>query len=299
MTDEGCRPHGRRLQRTIVDRVIRNPIYSGRFEWPKGSGHWVQAVHESIVPWDLHQAAVDGLDRKHRRRQRKHSFTFAGMIRCGLCPEDRAIVFEIQKGRFIYGHCTGTRSSVIAGVRVRACPGAEFVPLATIEEQVAAVLERVHISEEMATFIMNEMAKDASAAQGAAETQRAVLQGQLSKLDHRMAQAYNDKLDGKIEEGFWSDQQKRMSAEKVRLQEAVRQQADESPSAFLPNVRKVLELAKDIAPLYKLGTVEQKRLIVNCVCSNLRLTGKNVEYQMKTPFAELAEGHLSSNWLRA
>jgi site-specific DNA recombinase len=294
---EGCTLYGHRLQRTLVDRVIRNPLYTGRYQWPVGKGEWVQGSHEPIVSWSLHEAAVAGLERKHRPRHRKHSFVFAGMIQCGSCAEERAIVFEVQKGRFIYGHCTGTRYTKVEGARVRVCPDAEFVPLKTIEEQAEAVLESISISEETAAFIVAELAKDAGAVQASAEAQAAVMKGQLTKLDARMTQAYADKLDGKIEEDFWSAQQKQWSTEKVRLEESVRRQTEAGPSAFMPTVRKMLELAKDIVPLYKSANVEQKRQLLNYVCSNWKLTGKNVEYQMKTPFAALAEGRLSSNWL--
>lgn len=296
---EGCTLYGRKLQRNLVERVIRNPLYTGRYQWPPRSGPWIQGTHEPIVSWSLHEAAVAGLERKHRPRQRKHSFVFAGMIQCGSCPEERAVVFEVQKGRFIYGHCTGTRYIKVEGARVRACPDAEFVPLAAIEKQAEAVLARITITEDMAAFIIAELAKDAGAVQAAAESQAAVFKGQLTKLSARMSQAYADKLDGKIPEDFWLTQQKQWATEKVRLEEAVRRQAEAGPSAFLPTVRRVLELAKDIVPLYKSADVVQKRQLLNYVCSNWRLTGKNLDYTMKTPFAELAEGRISSNWLRA
>lgn len=295
---EGCLLYSRKLHRNLVERIIRNPLYTGRYDWPTGSGKWIQGVHEAIVSWDLHEAAIAGLERKNRPRQRKHAFTFKGMIRCGSCPEERSVVFEIKKGRFVYAHCTGTRYVTTAGARAKACPEALFVPLDTIEEQAMAALESVHISEEMAEFIVAELARDAGAVQGTAETQVAMLKGQLTKLNARMKQAYADKLDGRIDDTFWQEQQRDWSAEKIRLEEALFRLELAGPSVFLPQAKKVLELAKDIVPLYKIANVEEKRQILNFVCSNFRLTGKKLDYQMKTPFAQLAEGRLSSNWLR-
>ncbi len=298
LTAEGCTLYGQKLQRNLVERTIRNPIYTGRFDWPVGSGNWVQGTHEPIVSWKLHEAAVAGLERKGRPLQRKHSFTFAGMIRCGSCPEARAVVFEVQKGRFVYGHCTGTRRIMVNGVKVRACANAEYVPLETIEEQVMAALETVWITEKQAADVLTLIRNNAGEAQASSETQAAIIKGQLTKLEERMAKAYADKLDEKITEEFWAEQQKRWGDERVRLEEALRAQEEAGPSAIMPTVKKVLELAKAIVPLYKKGTVEEKREIVNWVCSNLRLTGKKLEFQMKTPPAEIAEGRRSGKWLR-
>lgn len=296
---EGCTLYGRRIHRTLIERTIRNPIYTGRFDWPPGSGNWIQGTHEPIVSWELHQAAVAGLERKTRSRQRKHDFVLAGMIRCGSCPQSRSIVFEIKKGRFVYGHCAGNRCITINGVKVPACPKAEFVRLETIEEQLMGALESIYISEAQAQHVLDLLSKEAGPGQARNETQMAILRGQMTKLEERMAKAYTDKLDGKVDEDFWSEQQKRWGDEKVRIQEALRRIESEGPSSVISNARKVLELAKNIVPAYKSAKAWEKRGILNFVCSNLKLTGKKLDVTMKTPFDLLAEGRVSGKWLRA
>lgn len=295
---EGCTLYGQKLHRNLVERTIRNPLPTGRYDWPVGSGNWIQGVHPPIVSWELHERAIAGLERKNRPRQRKHHFTMAGMIRCGCCPEGRAVVFELRKNRFIYAHCTGYQYSKASGVRRRLCPDALFLPAAVLDEQVAAALERVQISEGMAREIAAMLIKDAGTSQGIAETQAAILRGQLTKLDERAAAAYADKLDGKITEVFWAEQQKRWGDERVRLEEAMRRQEESGPSWYMPNVKRVLKLAKDIVHIYKTSDTAEKRRILNLVYTNWQLVGKKLEYQIRTPFAELAEGRLSGNWLR-
>lgn len=290
------RSEGKRVERNLVERCIHNPIYAGRFEWPKGSGNMVQGTHEPIISWALHERAVDGLERKGRPRHRTHEFVFAGLIRCGSCPEGRAVVFEVQKGKFVYGHCTGTRTILVNGTRVRACPAAEYVPLKTIEDQVMAMLESFYITEAHAEKVLAGLTREAGKTQTSIETQVAVLKAQITKLGTRMERAYEEKLEGKIDEAFWDEQQKRWKLEKMRLEDAIARQEEVGPGSFLPNAKKVLELAKSIIPLYKSGTAEEKRQIVNFVCSNLRLTGKKLDYKMKTPFAALAEGRRSDRW---
>lgn len=287
---------GKALTRSHVEATIRNPIYAGRFEWPKGSGNMIEAVHEPLVSWHLHQMAVAGLTRPGGARNRKHEFVFAGMIRCGSCSPGRAVVFQTQKGKFVYGHCTGTRRLLIGGTRVPACPNAVYVPLKTIEDQVLAMLESFHMSEERAAEILADLTRDAGKTQSAIETQVALLKGQLARLSKRIERAYEDHLEGKIDAEFWAEQQRKWKLEKMRLEDALRRQEDVGPSAFLPNIRKVLELSKKIVPLYKSANPAEKRVLLNFVCLNLRLTGKKLDYKMRTPFAEIAEGRTSGKW---
>ena len=286
---------GRRFHRNLVERIIRNPLYAGRYEWPRGSGNWVQGVHEPIVSWDLHEAAIAGLERRNLPRYRKHLFTFAGMIRCGCCPEGRAVVFELRKNRYVYAHCTGYRRSK-AGERGRMCPDAEFVPLGVIDAQVEEALSSVHISYDLADKIYSALAAGAGAAQTEAEAKAAVIRGQLKRLSGREAQAYADKLDGKIDEQFWSAQKKTWGDERVRLEEALRRLESSAPSAALAKAREVLKLAKDIVPIYKFADVDEKRRILNLACSNWTLSGKKLNYQMQKPFAGIREGLRNGRW---
>ena len=292
---EGCTLYGKKLHTSFIERVIRKPIYAGRFEWPARSGNWIQGTHEPIVPWDLHEAAVAGLERKDRPRYRKHQFTFAGMIRCGCCPQGRAVVFEIKKDRYVYGHCTGARR-LRGGPRL--CPDAEFVPLDTIERQAKAALASVQISYELAEKIYASLAEEGGAAQGEAETGAALLRQQLKRLEERMSRAYVDKLDGKIDESFWRDQQRRWGEEKIRIEEALKRQQAAAPNAVLRHAKQVLELAKDIVGAYEFASVDEKRRILNLVCSNFSLKGKKLDYIMKKSFGEVAEGLLLGNWWR-
>lgn len=298
VTDEGCRLYDQPLTRRMIERVIRNPLYTGRYDWPQGSGQWIQGTHEPLVAWDLHEAAVAGLERKHRARYRKHLYTFAGVLRCGCCPEGRAVVFEAKKGgRYLYAHCTGTRYSKAAGRELeRLCPDAEFVPVEAIERQVLEVMQSVMISYDLADELYADIAKDAGAANGHAQTRAALLRGQLKQLEERSARAYADKLDGKIDEEFWATQAKRWGDEKVRLQEELRRLEETTPPDALARARQVLELAKNIVPIYNSATVDEKRRILNLTCSNWRLVGKKLDYTIEKPFAELREGLLTGSW---
>jgi site-specific DNA recombinase len=292
---EGCRLWGEAMHPSQVERVIRNPFHAGRYEWPKDSGNWIRGVHEPLVSWDLHERAVAGLERLHKPRYRKHEHLYVGKMSCGDCGS-RTIVFGQAKGKYTYGYCIGARYITVDGVRVKACPKAQYVRLETIEEQVVAALETISLDQERAEALLAKITRDAGAEQGRVEAQLALIKGQLTKLEQKMARAYEDKLDGKIDEAFWQKQQREWALKKVELEESLRRGALAGPAAFMPQIRQVFELAKSVVPQYKSATDAEKRELLDLVFLNLRLTGKKVEAEMKKPFDAIAEGHHSGVW---
>lgn len=291
LLSEGYPQQRHRLHRNLIERIIRNPIYAGRYEWPKGSGTLVKGIHEPIVSWEAHEAAVRGLERFNRPRYRKWDFPFSGLIRCGLCPEQRAIVFEIKKKRFIYGHCTGLQDGR------RYCPDSQYVRQEVLEDQFVQGLRSVKISTEVGDCILSELAKDSGEEAAAKEAQRALIRQEIGRLNTRIEQAYADKLDGKISEEFWVQKNRAWQAERVRLEETLRRLDESGPSLYIPSVRSLLELSKRIDQLYFSATQSERRELLESVYSNPLLKGKSLEYAYKKPFDLLAEGLRSANWL--
>ena len=89
---------------STVHSILRNRLYTGRFEW---NGKLIQGRHEPLVSvelWERVQGVLDGrFAKKHRRMT--HDFAFSGLIACAKCG--CSVVGEIKKQRYVYYHCTG------------------------------------------------------------------------------------------------------------------------------------------------------------------------------------------------
>lgn len=280
-----------RLHINLIERIIRNPIYTGHYEWPKGSGTLIKGKHQPIVPWELHERAIRGLERFNKPKGRKRDFAYAGLIRCGLCPDQRAVVFEIKKGRFIYGHCSGVRKAHL-------CPESEYVRIETLEEQFLAALKGVQLTKEIADFIIAELAIDSGEEATSKITQLALMKQEIGRLESRIRQAYTDKLDGKIDELLWTEKNREWNAERVSLQEKMKELEASGPASYLPTARKVLELSNRLESLYFSANQAERRELLDTVCSNLFLRGKNIAFTYRKPFDLWAEGLSSTKWLR-
>ena len=98
------RKSGGRIPGSTVAKILRNRIYTGRFDW---DGKTYQGRYEPIISADLWEQVQDVLDGRigRKSRTRKREFAFSGLIECDACG--CAIVGEIKKERYVYYHCTG------------------------------------------------------------------------------------------------------------------------------------------------------------------------------------------------
>ncbi|MFH2202432.1 MAG: zinc ribbon domain-containing protein, partial [Elusimicrobiota bacterium] len=215
---------------------------------------------------------------------------FAGLMKCGHCDEHRAVTFEVKKKRFVYAHCTGVRKPGI-------CPESKYVRLEELDKQFREALKAVQLTPEMANFIMDELGMESGDEATAKVTQLTLMKQEIGRLKTRIDQAYTDKLDGKIPEDLWTKKNSEWQLEKVGMEEKAKNLEESGPASYLPSARKVLELSERLETLYLSASPLEKRELVDCVCSNLFLHGKRVEFTYKMPFDLWAEGHRSARWL--
>lgn len=60
--------------------------------------------------------------------------------------------------------------------------------------------------------------------------------------------------------------------------------------------KRVFELAINAKELWKKGNIEERRKILDLLCSNPTLDGSTVRYNLKKPFAVLAEMARKEDW---
>jgi hypothetical protein len=94
----------RRLVKSEIHRLLRNPIYAGEFLW-KGSRY--KGLHTPIISMALFEKVQEVFESANRPRYTKRSHAFSGVVACGRCG--CAMTAEIKKGRYVYYHCTGAR----------------------------------------------------------------------------------------------------------------------------------------------------------------------------------------------
>lgn len=76
---------GRTITLSMIYRMLRNPFYTGRFEYPVGSGNWYQGTYEPLVSQKLFEEAGKVLDMAPKKAWGTKEFAFTKMMLCGNC----------------------------------------------------------------------------------------------------------------------------------------------------------------------------------------------------------------------
>lgn len=95
--------------------MLRNPYYSGRFEFPKGSSKWYRVKHPSIVSRKLWKEVQEKLTVDPKGKPGTKVFDFTKMLTCGACgsgvtaEEKFKDIIDGSVRRYVYYHCTRAR----------------------------------------------------------------------------------------------------------------------------------------------------------------------------------------------
>jgi len=70
---------------SMIYRMLRNPFYTGKFEYPVGSGNWYKGDYEPLVPQHLFEEAGKVLDLAPKKAWGTKEFAYTRMMTCGGC----------------------------------------------------------------------------------------------------------------------------------------------------------------------------------------------------------------------
>jgi site-specific DNA recombinase len=105
------RKSGALIPRSTVHAILRNRVYTGRFDW---NGKTYDGRHEALISIDSWNRVQDVMEGRFAKRSQhgKRDFAFSGLIACHACG--CAVVGEIKKERYIYYHARAMRISAKA-----------------------------------------------------------------------------------------------------------------------------------------------------------------------------------------
>ncbi len=246
-------------------RLLINPFYTGQLTY---EGQWFQGKHEPMVTLAEFEKAQILLGRPGRARSKKHEFPYTGLIRCGTCGASVTAEGKVNRygSRYVYYHCTRKK---------RGMPCTEkCLEEKLLEEQILGFLKSIHISEEELkeplAIIEKERANERQTGDGLRESLSKALEicqrntNNLTKLRYREL----------IREEEFIKQREELTREEIGLRQRLEQLDTErwiepSRNLFLFSNRATFWLTH--------GTVQEKRLILATVGSNLLLSDKKTQ----------------------
>jgi site-specific DNA recombinase len=273
--------HAKRLTKSTVEHILKNPIYHGDFLW---NGKLYHGSHPPLIAHALWEQTQEAFRRTNHPKQTKRAFPFIGMLTCTFCG--CAITAEIKKGKYIYYHCTGNHGP---------CPR-PATRQETLEEQLGEVIKGINIDEGLLDWLIEALRESHRDEKVYHDRMIASLQAQYDKLQHRIDQAYTDKLDGKIPEDLFLRKMKEWREEQSKILSQIRAHQTANHNYLEEGIR-LLELANKAYFLYLRQPAHEKARLLKIVQSNCLWDGVSACPKYRKPFDILAEGLSTSKWL--
>jgi site-specific DNA recombinase len=136
--------------------------------------------------------------------------------------------------------------------------------------------------------------KSRAAGHGKSESER--LRNRLAEVRSHIEQAYLDKLDGKITEGFWAAKSSEWNQEEQQILMVVQGLEQQSPERIMGAVR-TLELANRSYFLYLKQPPAEKAKLLRIVPSNCEIDATSVDPTYRKPFELIFQRVKNEEWL--
>jgi DNA invertase Pin-like site-specific DNA recombinase len=108
---------GKKISLSIIYRMIDNSFYTGRYEFPVGSGRWYQGKHEPLIPQDTFDRAREVMKGKERtNRPGTKEFGFTKMFKCASC--NYGLTLKCKSNEFRYALLRGFDLLLVLGERM-------------------------------------------------------------------------------------------------------------------------------------------------------------------------------------
>ena len=308
--------NGKKPERKYVEKMLKNPFYYGEFDY---SGARYKGVHTPLISFDLWQQAQKAFkQRGWKNKCTKLGHAYTGLIKCGgkilnalgietdqVCG--CALTAEVQHKKrkdgeyneHIYWRCSNT--TLPCSQRNRAHMDAQRLPMYLRQEALEKMLEemfvRLHFTEEDCKWM-----QDALILHHADESQKhghklSALHSRLKMINHYIDVSYTDKLEGKITEDLWRQNNQKWLLEREKINSELLSMDDQKQEYIEKGVL-LIELAQRTVTVYQNAKPEVKRKLVDIVSLNLVLTNGTIEYHYRKPFDILADSGPKEKWWR-
>jgi len=272
---------GKKISKTNLDKMLKNPFYSGYFVW---SGTTYKGTHECIIHPVLAARVNDVINDVRKPKYGKAEIAFRGLMKCA--HDDCTVTGEFKKGKYVYYRCSGSRGK---------CQLPRFRE-EEIAKRLGEPLKNIHVPEEVVTRIVNALKSDGERNRHEVEEQRSRLQQRLSAIRRRIDGAYTDKLDGKISEELWQRKSQEWNAEEQQIQMALNGLNYADAGNRVMNAQRVLELANKAYLLYETPNSTEKAKLLKTVLWNCSIDAVSVMPAYRKPFDMIFERAKTEAW---
>lgn len=276
---------GKKVSKSTFYRILRDPFYYGRFEYPKNSGQWFEGKHKPLISKKEFDIIQERLDKPYKIREKKHSFTYRGVMVCGECG---AMITAEKKTKrqkngnvheYIYYHCTKRKDPNCSQKTIQ-----EHL----IEDQIQSILESITLPDDFIKWALNLIKQDSEKQQQQGIQRLSTYEAKLTKIQKVLDGLIEMRAGGEISEEEFRDKRSEIAKEKEALSLEINS-LKESHDDWFERIEKVFSFTESAQSVFTSGTDQEKRELLSLLGSNLYLKDKKVTIEVKEPFNYIQE----------
>lgn len=278
---EGLRSKkGNKVSEETIRRTLRNIFYIGKFEY---SGYICDnAQHEAIIDDETFRVVQERLNGQNKTKIHDIEFQYQGLIRCSVCggmlsPDPKT---KPNGKTYVYYRCTARHEK-----------GFKHSPYLTqdkVDTAISTILKSFKITKDIIEDVLTCIKEIHNAKNEYQEHATSEIMTQISKLQKRIEQAYQDKCDGLVDEEFWQKNNKKWHAEKTELLNQL-QRMNKADEEFYNMCEMLLKFCKNAHEMYLKGTVQEKRFITSTIISNMKYYNQKLDIELFPVFYTLSD----------
>ncbi len=273
--------YGINWSKSFIDIVLKNPFYYGVMMCKeKPYPH----RYPPLISQTLFEE-VQNLKAGFKKQKFKYAgkpYIYRGLIRCADCS--LTITPEKHKG-FVYYHCTQYNGK----------HGGAWLREETITEQFGSFFKRLQMPKEIADQIATTLAEVHKGKMEFQTRQFDELTKEQRMLTKMMDNLYLDKLKGSITDSEHAKFSEKFKDQLLEVELSLARLKDADTNYFI-NAKYILDLTNRSYDLFVSSEVEEKRQLIKLLLSNVRLNGKNIDYDVQKPFDLMLECSDRQDW---
>lgn len=280
-----------KLHISTIYRILNNPFYYGKFEWPKNSGNWHKGNHQKMITPEEFLTVQEILTRKTKARFKKHDIKYRGLMTCQFCGGAITASKTVKRQKngnvheYLYYHC---------GKKIDKNCSQKSFPLkeTDLENQVMVILEKIEIPQDIYTWAMSELKQENNFEKEAKQKMVETHKKNYDKEVGRLQKLIDMRADDEITKEEYAKKRAEAESKKDYAEEKIKE-IEGNNKIFLEKADKLFSFARDAKEKFKNGTAKDKKEIILNLGSNPQIFNKNIMISLDLglkPFAKYAEG---------
>lgn len=260
--------NGRLLTLNGISTILNNDFYVGIMSI---KGQKFNGGHEPLISPELFRRVQLILRNNTNQKKIVHDFKFRKMLTCNSCGN--MLSGEVQK-EMVYYRCH-TKSCVTKSVResyVDSCLE-RLMSLLTIHP-----IELKAVEDELSYMRSNEV-KIVQEMLTSLKLQKTQIKDKLEKITDLY-------IDGQLDADAYASRKEKLLWQ-LKTQEDAEKNLESQNVSILERVRKIFEQLSDLKNSYKIGIWEEQRELVETLTSNLKFSGKEPMFTIRSPFSKV------------